>query len=57
LQLKPNIKIVKIMNLGGNNERYVIDLKGAFKLIMLLPKAGVLQAKMAEVGRGFAAGG
>jgi len=33
----------------GKNETPVIDLKGAFKLIMFLPKAGMFRAKMAEV--------
>ena len=33
--------------------RSVIDLKGAFKLIMMLPKAGLLRSKMAEVIRGL----
>ena len=35
------------MNVQGKSVRSVIDLKGAFKLIMFLPKAGIYRAKMA----------
>ena len=52
-QLAKHICQVQIKGLSGNNERSVIDLKGAFKLIMMLPKAGLLRSKMAEVIRGL----
>jgi len=44
---------VKVKGIVGNCMRSVIDLKGAFKLIMMLPKAGLLRSKMAEVIRGL----
>jgi len=49
MQLEPHLMKVKMGGRGGNNERSVIDLKGAFKLIMLLPRAGIFRARMAEV--------
>ena len=48
-QLKAHVQKVRVEGVLGNNLRSVIDLKGAFKLIMLLPKAGMFRTKIAEV--------
>ena len=48
-QLKQHEMKLRVEGVPGNNLRSVIDLKGAFKLIMFLPKAGIFRAKMAEV--------
>jgi len=52
-QLKPHVTQVDVVGIEGKCTRSVIDLKGAFKLIMMLPKAGLLRSKMAEVIRGL----
>jgi len=40
---------VKIDGMARTNVRSVTDLKGAYKLLMFAPKAGVLRVRMAEV--------
>jgi len=40
---------VKVDGIGKNNMRSVIDLKGAYKLVMFLPKAAIFRSKIAEV--------
>ena len=37
----------------GKYKTSVIDLKGVYKLVVLLPKAGRLRAKLAEVSPPF----
>ena len=49
MQLEPHLMKVYIEGSHGKNEISVIDLKGAYKLLMFAPKAGVLRVRMAEV--------
>ena len=49
MQLEPHLMKVYIEGSHGKNEISVIDLKGAYKLLMFAPKAGVFRVRMAEV--------
>ena len=52
-QLQPHLMQVRLEGKLSNYETSLIDLKGVYKLVLLLPKAGQFRARLAEVFRFF----